>query len=386
MFAKGMSTRSASIKPALLVETQHRFRESNYGFSSFREYLGAASRAGYVSLRDAEVGPDKDVLPVVPPAAVPDRLADRPLFSAAPGSGPATTDRWGDLSVLEPPPPVGVRAASDLVGSPAAATTTAGGDPTPGDGPPGADGAAPGREPSIRSDLWITFVDWSGGDARWFDRRSGFAFRLPRVVDPTDPVPVFLWSEAVRSEPDRFVPITPIDQERTLTWIAEFLQGLPPDAIRDSLIATLDLQQPIREFTARARALERSPQWTAFRVRRIRDYILAWAATNSLQFDVHKMPEVDPTTKPTPRPPQPRIDARPSPARPGTATGAEPRSPAGRHLSPDTEHRWPPGGSPGREGSGDFEALRRWVHELVDRMTVTELLSLPITPDLLWRR
>jgi hypothetical protein len=341
------STRSAAVKPALLAETGYRFNEADFKYDTFREYLRSAERAGVVVLRRASTGPDYDVLPA----------------SRSGAAGAATF--LAPHSDASPP------------------STVSGPGPIPTGGDAAAEPAAVSRsrpaEPRIREDLWNTSVDWSDGWVRYYDRVSGFAFRLPEVVTRTDPIEYQLWMNAVNaeaSEPNRFVPIEFIDQPTTLGWIREFIAELPAGEERDQLTDALSDARPIRSFTQCIRALRRHKQWADFRVERVRDFILAWSAKHGLAVDLYRMPEPDPATLPAPRPPLTRLPHE-------VRSDATPPDKVMTHrVAGDRvrEH------GPVPAAGVDVAALREWVHALVDRMTTTELLSLPVTLDVLWRR
>lgn len=85
LVAEGRTTRSAGVKPALQF-SDIGFDETRLGFRSFRAFLEAAERAGYVRLRRAAEGPDVDVLPAMAAgdaeAVTPPQRIRRDLWSA----------------------------------------------------------------------------------------------------------------------------------------------------------------------------------------------------------------------------------------------------------------------------------------------------------------
>jgi hypothetical protein len=93
----GRSTRSASVKPALVALSAGAFDEKALGFSSFRAFLEHAAQLGSVRLVKAETGPDVDVVPNLDPESVgePDHRIRQDIWNAF-VAWPDSTKRYWD--------------------------------------------------------------------------------------------------------------------------------------------------------------------------------------------------------------------------------------------------------------------------------------------------
>ncbi|WP_202638624.1 UPF0158 family protein [Bailinhaonella thermotolerans] len=271
--SEGRSTRSAGIKPRL-AQRLGAFTEKTYGFTTFREFLMAAQRAGVVELCNPAQGPDLDVMLPGQPRDVP-----------------------------RPPVPL-----------------------------------------QVRQDLWKEFMDWSPGVERAYDRQKDRAFRVS-VTDAYDPEARRL-REAMQADPARFVPISPISMETQIQWARSFVTKMPPGRHRDELAQTLHTDRPLQGFTRLVRTLPCLAEWTSFRNERVVEAVTSWARHHDL--------DVDPV-----------------------ATDSSPHRSSSNPASPH---------APAAAGQLDLAALRARAHELVDVMTAEELLALPLSLGMLYRR
>jgi Uncharacterised protein family (UPF0158) len=309
LLERGRSTRGASIKQMLQMQTGFRFQEKALGFETFRAFLLAAQDAGVVTLHPAVSGPDVDVL------------------LAAEGGTPSTAEGLnGDEKIQR-----------------------------------------------IRPDLWDIFVNHSPGWIRLFDLRTGLALRLPKDPAPQEPFEQQAWRRAYQADPDRFRPVEPIGMSTTLQWMGDFVAGLQDGPVRDELRTALAQPLPLREFTRAVRSREIGAAWNQLRLANVRDHIVRWAAEHGLNVDVFNAPEPPKELMPAPLP------------KPDDRERAET---GGRPKAEQTARGWH-----GRTSSRDplvppidADALRRWAHDVVDRMTLSELLRLPLDVDTLYRR
>jgi hypothetical protein len=211
----------------------------------------------------------------------------------------------------------------------------------------------PGPAGRIRPDLWSTFMDWSPGVERLYDRQEQRARRLVPLTDAEElDSEMRTLREARAADPARFLKIEPILLSTQLSWARTFVAKLESMVDRKLLTEDLNTDRPLQQFTRRIRTMPIGAEWASFRNRQVADVIRAWAQDNKIDLDPFAPP---------PAPP---------------AVIAAPRSSA-IHASA-TETAGPAG--------IDIMALRTQVKDLVDRMTVEELLALPLTLGQLYRR
>jgi hypothetical protein len=204
--------------------------------------------------------------------------------------------------------------------------------------------------PEIRPDLWKNFVDWSPGWIRLYDRETGTAIRFPDKEIVGDDPDYDRLRALFRSQPDRFVPITPIDVRTTLDWMQQFARSFPDGPTRSVLEAGLLEPRPLREFTQAVRQRDLYGEWNLFRSDRLRTVILDWAAQHALDIDLDATSATE-------------------------GIGAAFRKAA-------SEEGPTPAAAPGHPplpASAAVEELRGWAHRIIDRMDAAQLLRLPAT-------
>jgi len=297
---EGRSTHSAGVKPRLAQRLGGVFDEKAFGFTTFREFLAAAQRAGIIDIWPAPSGPD--------------------VMIELPGQPPSDVARHG----------------------------------------------APVQ---IRNDLWATFMDWSPGLERAYDRAQGHAFRVSVAAEAYDPQ-VRELRQAMQTDRIRFVPIEPITMATQTEWARAFAAERPLGE-RDELIQALRANRPLQEFTRKIRTLPYLREWAAFRNQRVAEAIGAWAQQHQLTVDpvessegVHdeELPNGSATSSVVAR-------AHPLPARSFGGRGAARTN--GRQQT----------------ATGlDLGTLRKRAHELIECMTAEELLALPLSLGLLYRQ
>jgi hypothetical protein len=210
----------------------------------------------------------------------------------------------------------------------------------------------------IRRDLWQAFVDWSPQRQRAFDVRSGRVITvLANKVDSTsnnDSEESASWQE----DPTRFRRIIPLSHDDQLQWMRAFVSQLPLSEQRDQLNAALDSEHPLATFVRTARALpdvERS--WRRTFTEEVTSAITRWMRQEQLTVDIYHMPSA-PSREP---------------GRHVRTAGSMADAPA--KQSTLFQHE---GDSP--------DELRRQVLEAVGRMSLSELLRLPIPAEYLLLR
>lgn len=193
----------------------------------------------------------------------------------------------------------------------------------------------------IRPDLWRSFVDWRADWRRVFDREAAEARMFPREPHEVGEAPEHAsLRAALAADPNRFVEITPISQDKQLAWMREFANAEADPQLRLELQAALQTERPAAEFAARLRQTTTALyRWNRWREQRVGTVIQEWARTHQVDVAVYEEPEQ-------------RLP--------------EPASVFGERL--------------------DDETLRRRLHEAVDRMPVAELLRLPIPLEYLISR
>lgn len=214
------------------------------------------------------------------------------------------------------------------------------GEPTP---------TAPSSVGRIRPDLWSTFMDWSPGVERLYDRQEQRARRLVPLTDAEDlDSEMRALREARAADPDRFLRIEPVFLATQLSWARTFVANLESSLDRKRLTEDLNTERPLQQFTRRIRMMPIASKWASFRNRQVADVIRAWAENMEIDLD--------------PFAPAPAMTA--------------PRTSAIHTSAAETSS----------SAVIDIMALRAQVKDLVDRMTVEELLALPLTLGQLYRR
>jgi hypothetical protein len=190
----------------------------------------------------------------------------------------------------------------------------------------------------LRRDVWDAFTRWDEGFVRFWSRDHGRAYRIPdRSTSTEDAEQARLRQEFVAGT-DRLVAIPHIPVEVLVGWAREFANNLPPDPTRTALLAALEQELPVHNFTQLVRRLGLGPRWHDVHVAHVRQLVEKWASENDIQVDFTR-----------------DVDAQPTDRRGEAARLA-------RTLDAGTSER----------------ELRRRVHEFVDEMTLPELLGLSI--------
>lgn len=209
----------------------------------------------------------------------------------------------------------------------------------PGTEPPPARSGNVTKRTWIRRDLWDAFTRWDEGFIRFWDPDARRAVRLPEEKPPGESEEDASLREAWESDRSRFVPIEHIPVETVVGWAREFTGSLPPDPAQVALLNALEQELPIHNFTQLVRRLGLSPRWHEAHSARVREVVEDWARRNGVEIDLHTDADDRPKSHP----------------------GRTPRS-AGSVVTLVASE----------------DDLRRRVHDMVDRMTLPELLDLSI--------
>jgi len=209
----------------------------------------------------------------------------------------------------------------------------------------------------IRRDLWQAFVDWSPQRQRAFDVLTGRVVTLPTNKpgsgdnDADDPLAPW------REDPERFRRIIPLSRNDQLQWMRTFVSQLPPGQERDGLQAALDADHPLSAFVETIRELpdvERS--WRHTFTEEVTSAITRWMRQERLTVDIYHMPST----------------LGGEPARHNRAAGSRANTSAEQPtLVPHAD---------------SADELRRQVLDAVARMSLSELLRLPIPAEYLLLR
>jgi hypothetical protein len=176
----------------------------------------------------------------------------------------------------------------------------------------------------VRSDLWHAFVHWDAGTRRFWDSTR-------RAIIERNPTEV----EAVAEE--GLVPIQAITAEEVKGWMRDFAATVP-DTVKSALLESLDDASPFRRFRQVTDDLQRTREWRRYMQTSVAGAIRAWVTENDLDLNIYETRAVE-------RPDSPTASARPS-----------------------TE-----------------EDIRKTVQNYVIRMTLPELLAIPVPVRLLQR-
>ena len=171
----------------------------------------------------------------------------------------------------------------------------------------------------IRADLWRAFVHWESDNKRYWDTRRRVVVEKP-LGAPVE---------------DGLVLIGAATADIVKSWMRDFAEGTPT-AARAVLLASLDDQNPFRTFRRVTDDVKQTREWRRFMQNAVERSIEAWVVSNGLDLDIHE---------------------------------------------PGTDRRVPQEGAP--SPPIDEEAIRRRVLEYVMRMTLPELLAVPVPVRLL---
>jgi hypothetical protein len=213
-------TTSAGLKPAFMTDTGG-VTERDFGFDTWREFIEAGVRDGYLR---TERLPSGHVVVMLPEESFETVLASVRTASAARDS------RTGSLGTGS-----GVR---------------------------------------LRADVWTTFVEWNDHARRLWDSGASRAYIYP-VDEHGEPA----WTSA----PDRFTPIEPIDAQTQREWMGEWAATLPP-VNREPLLAALDRPGVTGTFRRELNARGLTATWRDELQRRVANHVRAWADQHGIAW------------------------------------------------------------------------------------------------------
>jgi hypothetical protein len=207
----------------------------------------------------------------------------------------------------------------------------------------------------IRRDLWQAFVDWTPQRQRAFDVRTGRVVALPTDKPGGGSLSVSESPEPWLEDTHRFRRIMPLSREDQLQWMRTFVSQLPPGEERDQLNAALHNDHPLSAFVAAIRVhqdIERS--WRHTFTEEVTSAITRWMRQEHLTADIYHMPSMP----------------NGEPVRHVSAVGTKTDRSAQQPILV-------------RQKADSPDELRRQVLEAVARMSLSELLRLPIPAEYL---
>jgi len=212
------------------------------------------------------------------------------------------------------------------------------------------------REVPLPGEVWKAFVSWSPGLRRVVERATGQVFTFPAEGLALEPHSIAsLRSRVEASPPGEFVDIEPIDRQLHEQWAGEFISegGLSSEAA-DVLRAALGSDKPLGAFASAIRGFENENEaWTAYRLRKVRQYISQWSAAREVRVSIDS--------------PEPSAERE--------------RRPHGVMARPSREERLLPAADQPRAGDP-----RQIVIAAIEQMTLSELLELRIPARILLTR
>lgn len=188
----------------------------------------------------------------------------------------------------------------------------------------------------LRRDVWDAFTRWDDGFIRFWNRSQSRAFRISERPFEGEAVEVSAMRDAYIAKDPQIVPIAHVSVEDIVGWARDFILSLPNDPSRVALLGALEQELPVHNFTQLVRRLGFGPRWHDWQAGRVRSLVEQWAADHAIEVDLSREPDA--------------LDRRADQTRSS-------RSTAGPSTDAD---------------------LRRRVHELVDQMTVPELLNIAV--------
>jgi len=141
--------------------------------------------------------------------------------------------------------------------------------------------------PSIRSDIWKAFNDWTPGWKRLYKITTAEVYLFPEHASPFgDEKPEYgAYRAEAANSPEGFKEISPIAESLQRTWMASYAAQLTDEADRRALEATLETDRPIPAFTRLVIGLPGGGGWKRYRTRKVLDEMYKWASKNGLELE-----------------------------------------------------------------------------------------------------
>ena len=193
----------------------------------------------------------------------------------------------------------------------------------------------------IKPDLWASFVDWEEPCARYWDTKSRRALTVPLAADGSP-----LWT----TDAERFVEIPPVTKSTHLSWMRSFADETSDTATSGALLAALS--QPA-SAGAYKRVLQRhglESEWTSFLRAKVASHATAWATTCGVSPHTFLMRSRTAMTAPA-----------------QVTNGGDTSAPRARVRARGD-----------RTSESDAQLLRSRLHEVIDRMSLSELAALRV--------
>lgn len=214
---------------------------------------------------------------------------------------------------------------------------------------PGRQGAPPARHAGgvlgpgkrIRPDLWRAWVEWSSELKRFYDRATDRVMFFLDKEDVNQPEALVSARRQVVEEPDRYIEIEPIGAHATVDAMREFAGSWPDEDERRAMLDALTAPNPERAAVSFTRFLRVhssiSSAWHVARMQQVASAIATWCQQHGVSTNYI-------------------VD-----------TSSGPRIPSSTAV-------------PGRI---DEDQLRSRIVNAVQRMTLADLLRLPIPAEFL---
>ena len=226
---------------------------------------------------------------------------------------------------------------------------------------------------SIRADIWRAFTLADKSVLRYYNTDLNEAILLPAEKADDEPERLKAARQRLMQHPHAFVPIAPVTSTQQLEQMRAFVASVADTRMRRRLELSLGNTLWFREFMASLSSQQQllqiwRVQWSEFVLARIRE----WMEAHDVEVPnlVTKTILVSVSAEPSPSPAAP---ARPSEKRPASES---PRPSEKRRASD----------SPSTRLELDVEDVRARIIHAVERMSIAQLLSLPIPTEYLLRR
>lgn len=195
----------------------------------------------------------------------------------------------------------------------------------------------------LRSDVWLSAIDWSHQSRRLWDRTACRSFMFP-----TDSSGEPLWV----TQTHRFVDVAPVTRSMQQEWMAVFAEERL-DAVRDALLDALKPGAPRGSFKSALRRFHLVEAWSHRLQERVAEHLVGWANDN----------DIDPSRLFDRRLP---VSVGPDSPQPGTNPAAT------------AKYRVAPLSNITTASTDPALALRSRLHAVIDSMSLTELAALSI--------
>jgi hypothetical protein len=144
----------------------------------------------------------------------------------------------------------------------------------------------------VNADELITALEASEGEVEWYlDLTNGAV--VPLFSDLVDDDPDL--ADAVEHQPERFLPIAPIESHEAFRIMEAFVAALPAGEPTTRLASALAQRHPFRQFKEALLAWPHiREQWFRFHHARMRDLAQDWLTGNEVEAQLTDRPVSSP--------------------------------------------------------------------------------------------